>query len=137
NLKWPRPAHTPQHSAAQGSFADRSEASVEQRDRSRGQMLVIFVFSIFVLVGFTSIVVDIAWYWANELKVQRASDAAALAGVVYLPGDGATAISTADAIAAENGYTTGTGGVTVTPAQDGTNDRQLDVTISAPVQTFF
>jgi hypothetical protein len=100
-------------------------------------MLVIFVFSIFVLVGFTSIVVDIAWYWANELKVQRASDAAALAGVVYLPGDIATAVSTANAIAAENGYTAGTGGVTVTPVQDVTNDRQLDVTVSAPVQTFF
>ena len=32
--------------------------------------------------------------------------------------------------AAQNGYTDGTSGVTVTPTQDNVNDRQLDVTIA-------
>ena len=49
-------------------------------------MLVLFVVSIFVLTGITAIVVDVSWYWANTLRVQRAADAAALAGVVWLPG---------------------------------------------------
>ena len=68
----------------------RPSAACARRGRSRiataGQMLVLFVMSIFVLTGITAIVVDISWYWANTLRVQRAADAAALAGVVWLPG---------------------------------------------------
>ena len=111
------------------------------RDRARlesaGQMLVLFVMSIFVLTGITAVVVDISWYWANTLRVQRAADAAALAGVVWLPGAPGTAYSTARTEATKNGYTDGAGGVTVFPIQDDGNDRRLDVTISAPVDTFF
>ena len=103
---------------------------------ARGQMLVLFVVSIFVLTGITAIVVDVSWYWANSLRVQRAADAAALAGVVWLPTQPATAYSTARAEATKNGYTGG-GGTTVTPIQDPGNDRRLNVTISAPIGTFF
>ena len=38
-------------------------------------------------------VIDMSWYWTNNLRMQRAADAAALAGVVCLPGDPATAIT--------------------------------------------
>ena len=107
------------------------------RLQSAGQMLVLFVMSIFVLTGITAVVVDISWYWANTLRVQRAADAAALAGVVWLPGAPTTAYSTARTEATKNGYTDGAGGVTVFPIQDSGNDRRLDVTISAPVDTFF
>jgi hypothetical protein len=99
-------------------------------------MLVLFVMSIFVLTGITAVVVDISWYWANTLRVQRAADAAALAGVVWLPGDPVTAYSTARDEATKNGYTAG-GGVLVTPLQVPGNDRRLKVTISAPVATYF
>ncbi|HSS36235.1 MAG TPA: pilus assembly protein TadG-related protein [Patescibacteria group bacterium] len=100
-------------------------------------MVVLFVMSIFVLTGITAVVVDISWYWANTLRVQRAADAAALAGVVWLPGAPGTAYSTARTEATKNGYTDGAAGVTVFPIQDSGNDRRLDVTISAPVDTFF
>jgi hypothetical protein len=106
---------------------------------ARGQMLVLFVVSIFVLTGITAIVVDVSWYWANSLRVQRAADAAALAGVVWLPGNPTTAYSTARAEATKNGYTSG-GGTVVTPIKDpdsSGNNRRLGVTISAPVGTFF
>ena len=83
-----------------------------------------------------AIVIDISWFWSNALKVQRAADAAALAGVIYLPGTPANAYSTALAEAAKNGYTVG-GTTTVTPLQDPGNPRRLDVTISTPVNTFF
>ena len=72
-------------------------------------MLVLFVISIFVLTGITAIVVDVSWYWANTLRVQRAADAAALAGVVWLPGAPGSAFSTARATATQNGYTDGVG----------------------------
>ncbi|HWP62724.1 MAG TPA: pilus assembly protein TadG-related protein, partial [Candidatus Binatia bacterium] len=107
------------------------------RERRRGQIIPIFALSLLVFVGMTAIVVDISWYWANNLRIQRAADAAALAGVVHLPGDVPLAVSVARAEAAKNGYTDGVGGVTVTPYQDPTNPRRLKVEITAPVRTFF
>jgi hypothetical protein len=100
-------------------------------------MLALFVLSIFVLTGITAVVVDISWYWANTLRVQRAADAAALAGVVWLPGAPGTAYSTAQVEATRNGYQDGAAGVTVFPIRDTGNDRRLDVTITAPIGTFF
>ena len=34
-----------------------------------------------------ALVIDVSWYWVNSLRVQRAADAAALAGAVLLPSD--------------------------------------------------
>lgn len=107
-----------------------------RRRRQRGQVLALFVLSIFIVIGMVAVVVDVSWFWANSLKVQRAADAAALAGAIYLPGSTTTAYSTARAEAAKNGYRDGSGTV-VTPAQDARNPRRLNVTISAPVDTFF
>ena len=115
------------------------------RARSRGQVLVIFALSAFLFVGLSAVVVDVAWYWANTLRVQRAADAAALAGAVLLPGKVNTgtdnAYLRATNEATKNGYSAG-GGVTVTPVQNsiavaGGNPNELDVTITAPVSTFF
>jgi Flp pilus assembly protein TadG len=111
-----------------------------RHDRSRGQVLVIFAGAAFVLMALMALVVDVSWYWANTLKVQRAADAAALAGAVWLPGqpDCATgACFVARQEAAKNGYTNGSGGVTVAATQDTGDPRQLDVQVSAPVSTFF
>ncbi len=117
--------------------ARQTTSAARRRLASRGQMLVLFAVSIFVLTGITAIVVDVSWYWANSLRVQRAADAAALAGVVWLPGNPSTAYSTAQDEATKNGYDDGIGGVVVTPLQDASNKRRLSVTISAPVGTFF
>ena len=111
-----------------------------RHERSRGQVLVIFAGAAFVLMALMALVVDVSWYWANTLKVQRAADAAALAGAVWLPGqpDCATgACFVARQEAAKNGYTNGSGGVTVAATQDLGDPRQLDVQVSAPVSTFF
>ena len=110
------------------------------RRRQNGQILVIFAGALIALIGIVAIVVDVSWYWANTLRVQRAADAAALAGAVYLPGNTANAYFYARAEATKNGYTAG-GATVVTPLQDtangGNDPRQLDVTVSAPVGTFF
>ena len=103
----------------------------------RGQVLIVFATSILLFLLLCAAVVDMSWYWTNNLRMQRAADAAALAGVVFLPGDPATAITVARAEAAKNGYTNGTGGVTVTPAQDPSNVRRLNVTITGPIGTYF
>lgn len=104
--------------------------------RTRGQVLVIFAMSVIVFLGLSAVVVDVAWYWANSLRMQRAADAAALAGVVKLPGDPASAILLARNEAAKNGYING-GGVVVDAQPDSQDPRRMQVAISGPVNTYF
>ena len=52
----------------------------------------------------TALVVDVSWYWVNSLRVQRAADAAALAGAVMLPNEPAQAYTLAYEEATKNGY---------------------------------
>ena len=47
---------------------------------------------------------DLAWFYLNASRVQRAADAGALAGVVWLPGATGTANTTAQAVTQQNGY---------------------------------
>ena len=128
--------------------ATRAERRARRRQGAAdGQVLVIFALSIFVLMGLMAIVIDVSWYWANTLRVQRAADAAALAGVVDLPGNQSGAVSAAADAAAQNGYTltnscsgnppAPTSNPGICAHEDSANDRQLDVTLTAPVNTFF
>jgi len=110
--------------------------SSRPRERSRGQVLVVFAGSVLILMMMAALVVDVAWFWVNSLRVQRAADAAALAGAVILPSRVADAYTLAEEEATNNGYETG-GTVNVTPHWDRGEPRRLDVTISAPVATYF
>ena len=134
--------------AADDPPATRAERRARRRrGAADGQVLVIFALSIFVLVGLMAIVIDVSWYWANTLRVQRAADAAALAGVVDLPGNVPAAQTAAADAAAQNGYTltnscsgnppAPTSNPGICAHEDSANDRQLDVTLTAPVSTFF
>ncbi len=104
---------------------------------SRGQILVIFSSMLVILLTFSALAVDLGWLWTNALRVQRSADAAALAGVVHLPGDQPTAYSTARNEATKNGYQNGVGGVSVVPVRNSSVPRRLNVTVTAPVKTFF
>jgi len=109
--------------------------------RQQGQVLAIFAAATILFVGVLAIVIDVSWYWANSLRVQRAADAEALAGVVWLPDNVGNAQQAAYDEATKDGYTAGSG-ITVTAQQDSAavaagNPDQLDVTVSAPVKTFF
>jgi len=111
------------------------------RRRPAGQILVMFAGSMILLIGMLALVSDFAWYWASTLRVQRAADAAALAGAVYLPGSPTRAFAAAQAESTKNGYTNGAamsgGAVSVAPIQDAANPRTLKVTVTAPVEMFF
>lgn len=106
----------------------------------RGQVLVVFAGALVALMMLAALVVDIGWYWSNGLKLQRAADAAALAGAVYLPdnfsGPAPNAQTAALAAARRNGYIPDANTI-VTSWVDTNNPRQLDVSISAKVGTFF
>jgi hypothetical protein len=111
--------------------------TANQHHRSPGQIVVIFAIAIIAFVGLCAIVIDVSWFWSNSLRMQRAADAAALAGVTHLPAREDLAIADARDEAKKNGYTNGLKGVLVTPVKDGTNPRRLIVTISGDVNTFF
>lgn len=110
-----------------------------RRPQSRGQVVVIFAGAMLLFALLCAAVIDLSWYWTNNLRMQRAADAAALAGVVFLPGKPDLARTTALAEAVKNGYTdVSAGGLfTVTPVPDPANDRRLKVTISGPIGTYF
>ena len=121
-----------------------SDDAPRRRSRQRGQALVMFVAAIVFFIGFLAIVVDVTWYWVNELKVQRAADAAALAGAVWLPDTPATAVSDAIQAAKANGYAGGSSGcgttsgsTVVTATVDPIRDVQINTCVSAAVPTFF
>ena len=68
--------------------------------RAAGQVIVIFGLSLGLLLGILALVIDIGAIWNNSLHVQQAAEAAALAGVPYMPGDFTTASSQARTAAA-------------------------------------
>lgn len=104
--------------------------------RSEGQLLVIFAGSVVLLMMLAALVVDVSWYWVNSLRVQRAADAAALAGAVMLPNRVPDAYQLAWEEAAKNGYADG-GEIVVTPTWDKSEPRRLAVTIATPIPTRF
>ncbi|TMC72676.1 MAG: hypothetical protein E6J15_10735 [Chloroflexi bacterium] len=107
------------------------------RREQSGQTLVIVALMLIPLLGFTGLVSDVAWYEVNLMRIQRAADAAALAGVVYLPNNVAGAQTAAQQEATKNGYINGAGGVTVTATPEALNNRILGVSVSAPVRSWF
>ena len=100
---------------------------------SNGQVIVIFALLLTALVGILGIAIDLSYTYVVEARMQKAADAAALAGAVYLPSDAATGTTKALAVATQNGFS-GTG---VVAGQDSLNKEQMDVTITQSVPTFF
>ncbi len=109
----------------------------DPRREEGGQTLIIVALMLSVLFGFVGLVADIGWYELNLIRVQRAADAAALAGVVFLPTNVSGAVTAAKNESAKNGFTDGVAGVTVTAVPDAVNDKVLGVTVRAPVRTWF
>ena len=92
----------------------RSHLSIERprsRRLQRGQVLPIFAVMAIVILGGAALLTDAAWWWVSQQRMQRAADAGALAGAIYLPGDRPTAFAKARAETAKNGFTDGAGGV--------------------------
>ena len=81
------------------------------RAGQRGQVLPIFAIMSVVLLGGAALLTDVAWWWSSQQQMQRAADAGALAGAVYLPGNQPLAFSRALQEAAKNGYVNGVDGV--------------------------
>lgn len=71
-------------------------------------MAVWMALMLVVLVGMGAFAVDVSYWHYSQTRLQRAADAAALAGAVSFPGDLTRANSAALGVAASNGYGAGT-----------------------------
>ena len=105
----------------------------------RGAALVISAAVLVVLMGAAAMGTDLGWLYINGIRTQAAADAAALGGVVYLPDDEPTAQGVAISVAAANKYVDGSlgGDASIWSQQVPTNERQLEVEVTRPVDTFF
>ena len=130
---------TPDSNGALG----RRLRSVEVLGEQRGTILVIMALIVVVLLGVVGFAVDLGWAYWNGLEIQHGADAAALAGVIYEPGQRTEAHTEALAAAFSNGYDNGLPGTTITVLDfedDPTaveNDSQLRATVSHEIDTFF
>ena len=78
-----------------------------RRDGEHGVVAVWVALTMVVLLGFAGWAVDFSRWNDERAHMQKAADAAALAGAVYLPDDPAGAVAAATSIAAKNGYSSG------------------------------
>jgi Flp pilus assembly protein TadG len=93
-----------------------------------GYVIVIVAMVLPLLMVFAAFAVDVGGWYARALEIQRGADAAALAGVVWMP-DYQKAQTVALAQAAENGLSPG-GDVTVDVTDDPNNVQRLTVSIT-------
>ena len=93
--------------------------------------------SMVLLLGMAAFGTDLAWFYLNASRVQRAADAAALGGVVWLPANTGTANSTALATALQNGYDDADADVVVSSGAVTGEPNQLGVSVQDVVPTFF
>lgn len=103
----------------------------------RGAALALIAGSMILILGMAAFGTDLAWFYLNASRVQRAADAAALGGVVWMPANPGNANSTALDIALRNGYDDTEASVTVTPAPIPGAPNELEVTVLDVVPTFF
>jgi len=97
-----------------------------------------------LLLGMAALATDLGWLYLNGSRVQRATDSAALAGVVHLPSDAAGVTANAVGGANLNGWNVGSvnggpvaGGGTDVLTWRQLADNRLEVTLRANVRTFF
>jgi Putative Flp pilus-assembly TadE/G-like len=124
---------------AEANLPPGSPADSQSPDQA-GFVLVFFALALIALLGIASLVVDYGYWSLRAQQIQRAADAAALAGVAYMP-NVTKATSVATTTAADNGFTSG-GSVTVvvtpTDASGNTQTDQLTVKITdTGIPTFF
>ena len=122
---------------------------LKRRADDRGIALPFVAIILVLLLGMAAFAVDLGWIFLNGARVQRAADSAALAGVVYLPGDTPNVSAFSINGAQANGYDIGTlqagpnppaptgSGGPDTLAWQAVADNKLEVTLDSSIETFF
>ena len=127
------PTRAPRSTRARRNMSARGRT----RDRERGAIAVLAGIMLIVIIGMATLVLDGGYLGMRRRALQGVVDASALAGAWSLP-TSATAISQARSNATANGYTNGSGGVTLTVNSPYSSDsRKIEVIASLNVNTLF
>jgi len=103
------------------------------REREQGQILVVFALALVAILATVGLVLDGGSAFHQRREEQNAADLAALAGAndYLLNSNVTTATATAKAVAAQNGFTDGVDGTTVTVTITTTNGARVKVDVAA------
>lgn len=132
----PEPASEPDAEAE--TAASRRRRWANRTPRERGIVVIWVALMLVVLIGFAGFAVDLSNWWLQAERIQKAADAGAHAGVVFLPADLPEATTTAKVAAGKNGYrsTGGDQNAAVVVSQE-PNPNRLRVRITAEVPSYF
>jgi hypothetical protein len=111
-------------------FVARARAG---RSSERGFFMVWFALMFATLIAFAGLGLEFNRWQSLQTRIQKAADAAALAGAVFLPDNLPQAQNIALSTSSKNGFTNGSSGVTVTAARAALPN-QLKVTVSVPTK---
>src|SRR4051794_12704423 len=109
---------------------------MRMRRSQRGYVAVFTVLLVFVIMAMAAFTVDAGNWYVTSQQNQRAADAAALAGVTFMPGDFTTASTAALDQANRNGFAPDAT-VAVTPEKVAGQSNRLQVTVSRTVKNAF
>jgi hypothetical protein len=102
----------------------------DENGTERGFYMVWFALTFVAVTAFAGLAIEYNRWNNLATRMQKAADAAALAGAVFMPeNSGNKAFTTAKSISSVNGFTDGSNGVTVTTAA-GKLPNQLKVTVA-------
>lgn len=101
------------------------------RDQAGYAAILVSLLCATIFIPLAALAVDVGRWYVEVQRVQNAADAAATAGVTYMPSDFDSAKSTAIAVSGRNGYPN-SGGSTVT-VEPGSKPTQLKVTVSSKI----
>ena len=116
----------------------RSRSGSDQNDKNwsdRGYAVVLTALILVPLFGFAGFAVDVGFWYARASSLQKAADAASLAGVVWQPDLGSAEAAARD-IASQNGFTHGVDGIEVLVTDTGANQLQIEI-IDTDTDLFF
>ena len=106
------------------------------RRDERGYVAVFSVLLLVVMMAMAAFTVDVGNWYVTSQQNQRAADAAALAGVTFMPASFSDASAAALQMASRNGLAPGAG-ISVTPATVAGQNSRLQVTVSKTVKNAF
>lgn len=111
----------------------RPAAPSHERGSERGQMLVIFAMALVAVIGMVGLIIDGGDTFLQRRDQQNVADAAAMAaGYAFV--NGLSPTTTAQSIAAANGYVDGQDGTTVTVSM---GPGTITVDVSRPHRNYF
>jgi len=109
---------------------------LRQREE-RGIALVWMALTLVLMVLFAGFAVDVSNWWLRAERLQRAADAGAHAGVVFLPGDLPSATGRAKSQVGINGYAEGGPANTAITVSQEPNPNRLRVRVTSDVPAYF